>query len=100
METLTQEQKLVKYAEQNNCENLPIKVSENITKIRKLFADVIKIRDSYNVQMKKLINACENNDIEFVNSDVFGDEAARQQGNIANESIRLCQRDNDRLNCR
>ena len=73
METLTQEQKLIKYAEENNCENLPIKVSENITKIRKLFADVIKIRDSYNVQMKKLINACENNDIEFVNSDVFGD---------------------------
>ena len=55
METLTQEQKLVKYAEENNCENLPIKVSENITKIRKLFADVIKIRDSYNVQMKKLL---------------------------------------------
>ena len=34
------------------------------------------------------------------NSDVFGDETARQPGNIANESIRLCQRDNDRLNCR
>lgn len=73
--TISQEQELINYANEIGFGSLPYKVSETISKIRKVFADTITndIDRPYNEQMKDLLKACEENGIEFVNGDVFGD---------------------------
>lgn len=70
---LTQEQELIRFSNEIGFGSLPNKVSNHITKIRQTFAKVVNINEPYNVQMKKLYKALKENDIEFVNGDVFGD---------------------------
>lgn len=74
--TLTQVQELNSYANEIGFGSLPLKVLSTITKIRKVFADTITtdINRPYNKQMEDLLKACEDNGIEFVNGEVFGDE--------------------------
>ena len=72
--TLTQEQELIQYSNSIGFRSLPNIISNHISTIRKTFANTITadINKPYTKQVEDLLKACKENNIEFVNSEVFG----------------------------
>lgn len=68
-----QAEELIKYSKEIGYEELPNIVSESITKIRKVFADTITtdINRPLGDQITALVKACEENNIEIPNEDLF-----------------------------
>ena len=68
-----QAQELINYAKEIGREELPTLVSDSIAKIRKVFADTITtdIERPLGDQITALVKACEENNIEIPNEDLF-----------------------------